>query len=141
MLKLKFNILLIILILTFIFSVGSSKVYFANSQKRIDNKKTHGTILRFDPSKCNGCWGWVIKIGQDTIKTDSLPLDTTSLKKIKYPQPVNIMVGEIIAKHHSVDYDYYRIEFVELISNDKCSDLIWYRFVGGRPNTYFIRAS
>ncbi|CAN5477839.1 hypothetical protein BH10BAC1_BH10BAC1_01400 [soil metagenome] len=30
-----------------------------------------GKIIGFNSLKCNCCWGWVITIGKDTIKTDN----------------------------------------------------------------------
>ena len=106
------------------------------------DKITYGLILSFNPDKCNGCWGWIIKIGKDTIKTDYLPFEkSSSVKEMKYPQPVKIEIGDLIKNSNTIDYKYYSIKSIELISNTDCSNIILYRFVGGKPDMSFINAS
>jgi hypothetical protein len=29
-------------------------------------------IIRFNSDKCMGCWGWTLKIGNNTIQSDNL---------------------------------------------------------------------
>ena len=43
-----------------------------------------GVILKFNPQKCMGCWGWTIKVGKDTIKTDHLPFSPDIAFKFPY---------------------------------------------------------
>jgi len=140
MMKQKLTIFFISLILTLNFTLGFSNNKISIKEKKGDDK-VYGTILSFNSEKCNGCWGWIIKIGKDTIKTNDLPFITTKLTELKYPQAVHVVVGEMILKQSPFDYDYYKIEFLELISNKKCSNLVWYRFIGGKPDMRFIRQS
>ena len=37
------------------------------------NTTKNAEIIDFISEKCYCCWGWVIKVGSDTIKADQLP--------------------------------------------------------------------
>ena len=100
-----------------------------------------GTILNFNSLKCGGCWGWTIKIGQDTIKTDNLPFAPNITQQLNFPKRVKIGIGERKASQHSVDYDYYEVTCIELITDQNCSEIVLYRFIGGKPDMTFVRAS
>ncbi len=44
-----------------------------DSSATSDNLKANAEIIAFRSEKCSCCWGWVIRMGADTIKADSLP--------------------------------------------------------------------
>lgn len=98
-----------------------------------------GTILSFNSLKCDGCWGWTIKIGSDTIKSDNLPIPLSITQQLKFPQKVKIGIGQRKVNQQSIDYEFYEISCLELITSPKCSEIVWYRFIGGRPDIHYIQ--
>ena len=68
-------------------------------------------IIGFDPLKCGNCWGWIIKVGNDTIKTrDNNGLNISQRFGHNFDSPVNILitVGDSI-NESSNNYPYYNI--------------------------------
>ena len=62
-------------------------------------------IIGFNPDKCMCCWGWTIKIGNHTIKSDNVIIGELVGYEIKEPIKVHIELGEIKATCG----DYYNI--------------------------------
>lgn len=67
-------------------------------------------IIGFNLNKCNCCWGWIIKIDRDTIKSEYMPED--ALYTTHFPVPVKIMVGSksMDCSNFPEPYDYYKID-------------------------------
>ena len=74
----------------------------------------NGEILRFNPEKCMCCWGWDVKIGNDTVKIDSIPSGFQSPYEITNPIPVYIELGARILDCSKLNkYDYYKVIKIE----------------------------
>lgn len=61
----------------------------------INKLKSNAELLGFNPDKCGCCWGWTIKIGNDTIKSDDTIIGETVGYNINYPVNVYIELGEL----------------------------------------------
>jgi len=130
--KIIYN-LLVVLIIIFV-STGFTSV---NQNECVKE----GVILKFNPKKCMGCWGWTIKVGEDTIKTDHLPFSQEIAFNLKFPARVRLTVAEIMSNTLGSDFDYYEIECIELISDSNCTEIVLYDFIGGKPEMGWVRTS
>jgi hypothetical protein len=61
-------------------------------KEKLVNTTTDARVVDFVAEKCYCCWGWVIEIGSQTIKADSLP-GIGSLENIVFPFDVKIKIG------------------------------------------------
>ncbi|MDC0584455.1 hypothetical protein OAO55_01860 [Bacteroidales bacterium] len=80
-----------------------SKLTIAN----IDKLKSNAKIIDFTRTKCGCCWGWTIKIGNDTIKSDNELIGKTIGYSIGYPVNVYIEKGDL--ERTCSEFDYYKI--------------------------------
>ncbi len=69
-------------------------------------------IIGFDARKCSCCWGWEIKIGNDTIKSDNIIIGEIAGYDIEHPIKVNIKLGDKQTDCH-LYYDILSIEKIE----------------------------
>lgn len=83
-----------------------------------NNKSTcrlEAEVIAFDPLKCGICWGWIIKVNNDTIKTrDNLHVGFGELVGYRFREsvPVYISIGDSL--HVGTrDYPYYQITCLE----------------------------
>jgi hypothetical protein len=110
--NLKFIFLLIV-----IFSLTNceKKEKTEASKEIVDltNKTADAQIIDFVLYKCGCCWGWVIKVGNDTIKTEHLP-DLNPSENIVYPINGKITIGskttDCSQSPYKRWYDYYEIK-------------------------------
>ncbi len=94
----------------------------ANCEKQTElvNKTADAQIVGFVTEKCYCCWGWVIKVGTETIKTEHLP-DLTPSENSVFPIKVRITIGQktIDCSDRTIDRagmpDYYEIKECTLI--------------------------
>lgn len=86
----------------------------ALAQSLTESNKQQGEIIDFDPDKCGCCWGWIIKIDNDTIKVDKLPNNEIRPGKVDKPIKVYIKVGEK-SDHCTKNYAYFLIKNIEII--------------------------
>ncbi len=90
-------------------SLVGTKFIFLMSCGKDEPLKANAEIIDFEPTKCGCCWGWLVKIGRDTIKIDSIPPDFSTGFEIVVPVPVYIKLGE-----REIDCsnspDYYKIK-------------------------------
>ena len=84
--------------------------------------RANAEIIAFRADKCGCCWGWVIRMGSDTIKVDSLPDIGAIGYNISAPVPVYIELGNIkqdcssmSAADPVVAKSYYAIKKLEII--------------------------
>ncbi|MBA7543073.1 hypothetical protein ES705_35399 [subsurface metagenome] len=84
--------------------------------------KSNAEIIDFNPDKCGCCWGWTIKMGNDTIKSDNVIIGETVGYEIKNPIKVYIELGEIEDTCSNLGFtnpdlarDYYKIEKIKKI--------------------------
>jgi hypothetical protein len=70
--------------------------------------KSNAEIISFDARKCMCCWGWVIKMGKDTIKSADDRIYKLVGYEIKEPVKVYVELGE-----HKF-YRYYSIKKIIL---------------------------
>lgn len=71
--------------------------------------KSNAEIIGFNPDKCMCCWGWSIKIGNDTIKSDTVLIGELFGYEIKEPIKVYIVLGGI----KDICKDYYNIKEIK----------------------------
>lgn len=78
------------------------------------NTTTDAQVIGFVTEKCFCCWGWVIKVGADTIKTEQIPtLNPT--ENFVFPINARITIGERTIDCSGRIADYYEIkEFTEI---------------------------
>ena len=93
---------------------------YANCEKKDDlvNKTTDAQIVAFVTEKCYCCWGWVIKVGEETIKAEQIPTLSPSENTV-FPIKGRITIGSKIidCSNRTIDMtkmpDYYEIkEFI-----------------------------
>ena len=78
------------------------------------NKTTDAQVIGFDTEKCFCCWGWVIKVGADTIKAEQIPTLNLSESTV-FPINARITIGERTIDCSGRMADYYEIkEFTEI---------------------------
>jgi|WetSurMetagenome_2_1015567.scaffolds.fasta_scaffold98876_1 hypothetical protein len=94
-----------------------------DSPSTSDTLKANAEIIAFRPEKCGCCWGWVIRMGTDTIKVDSLPHTEAVGYNILTPIPVYIELGGMKQDCSSspntdpiVSKSYYTIKKLELVN-------------------------
>lgn len=84
------------------------------------NKTTDALIIGFVTEKCYCCWGWVIKVGTDTIKAEQIPNLNPSENTV-FPMKVRITIGQktIDCSNRTINMtklpDYYEIKECTLI--------------------------
>ena len=61
-------------------------------KKDLTNTTTNAKVVDFVTEKYYCCWGWVIEIGSQTIKADSLP-GLSPLENVVFPFDVRIKIG------------------------------------------------
>lgn len=66
---------------------------FVSCHKSDQPSASNAEIIGFNPEKCMCCWGWTIKIGDDTIKTRDTRLAGLAGYDITTPVPVYIELG------------------------------------------------
>ena len=77
------------------------------------NKTTDAQVIGFVTEKCFCCWGWVIKVGSETIKTEHIPTLTFS-ESTEFPIDARITIGSRTIDCSGEMADYYEIiEFTE----------------------------
>jgi hypothetical protein len=105
------------LIITFIFIFS-----ITNCEKDDDlvNKTTDVQIVDFVTEKCYCCWGWVIKVGTETIKAEQIPTVNPSENTV-FPIKGRITIGQktIDCSNRTIGGnpmpDYYEIKEFTLI--------------------------
>ncbi len=71
-------------------------------------------IVGFESEKCFCCWGWIIKVGTDTIKADYIPGLRMS-ESIVFPIDARLSIGNRTTDCSGDMYDYFEIrEFIEI---------------------------
>ncbi len=89
---------------------------FTNCEKKdeLANKTTDAQVIGFVTEKCFCCWGWVIKVGTDTIKAEQIPTLNLSEGTV-FPINARITIGSKTIDCSEEMADYYEIkEFTEL---------------------------
>ena len=85
--------------------------------KSENSLKPNATIIGFNPDKCYCCWGWTIKTGIDTIKSDDIIIGETIGYNITYPVTVYIEIGEL--KNKCSDSGFTNSDFYKVIKIEK----------------------
>ena len=105
----KMNLLSLALVLIIIFS-------FTGCEKKdeLANKTSDAKVIGFVSEKCFCCWGWVIIVGTDTIKTEQIPTLNMSESTV-FPINARITIGSRTIDCSGKMADYYEIkEFTEI---------------------------
>ncbi len=77
----------------------------------IDKLKSNAKIIDFNPDKCGCCWGWTIKIGNDTIKSDDEIIGKTVGYNRDYPVDIYVEKGDLEQTCSDMGgYDYYKLK-------------------------------
>ena len=106
----KFIVLLIV-----IFSLTNCE-----KQTELVNTTTDAQIVGFVTEKCYCCRGWVIKVGEETIKAEQIPTLSPSENTV-FPIKGRISIGskKIDCSNRTIDMtkmpDYYEIKEFTLI--------------------------
>ncbi len=98
--QLKFIALLII-----VFSLTNCE---KKDESVISSKEVQ--IVGFDSEKCYCCWGWVIKIGTDTIKAEYIPDLAISAENMVFPINAIITLGSKTIDCSGKMADYFEIK-------------------------------
>ena len=99
--KLKYLILILFIIL----AAGCEKDDpFADSTQE-------ASIVGFYTEKCYCCWGWIIKIGDQTIRAEEIPGILYTQEPTFFPINGKIKIGRKIIEcdKYEFDDDYYEI--------------------------------
>jgi hypothetical protein len=91
-------------IILFLFLITGCK-----KKDEFENLTTNAQITGFVPEKCYCCWGWVIKISSDTIKTEFIPNLEYQLENIVFPINARIKIGSKTIDCAENKFDYYEI--------------------------------
>jgi hypothetical protein len=84
-------------------------IIISSCKKDNVSNKINAEIIGFNSDKCMCCWGWTIKIGNDTIKSDNVIIGELVGYEIKDPIKVYIELGEI----KTTCSDYYNIKEIK----------------------------
>jgi hypothetical protein len=78
--------------------------------------KSNAEIISFNSLKCGCCWGWTIKIGNDTIKSADVIIEETVGFEINKPIKVYIELGEIedTCSNSGISNPDYRRDYYEI---------------------------
>lgn len=107
MTKMNLFSLVIVLIILFLFTDCEKK-------DELSNKTTDAQVIGFVTEKCFCCWGWVIKVGTDTIKAEQIPTLNLS-ESTEFPIHARITIGSRTIDCSGQMADYYEIkEFTEI---------------------------
>jgi hypothetical protein len=90
-------------------------IFFLSCDK--NDKEANAQIIAFHAEKCMCCWGWDVKMGNDTIKIDSIPANIPIGYDIINPIPIYIELGP---KKYDCSafgmHEYFHIKKVEIIN-------------------------
>jgi hypothetical protein len=93
--------------------------FFVFSACNDDKGKTqpNGYVLAFHAEKCMCCWGWDIKIGNDTIRTESGILAATIGYQITKSIPVYVELGTKENNCGDWSPEYYIVKSITVIDD------------------------
>jgi hypothetical protein len=75
--------------------------------------ESNAQVLSFNAEKCGCCWGWTLKMGNDTIKSDDPIIGERVGYSITNPVNVYIELGELEKTcSEAVGIDYYKVKQV-----------------------------
>ena len=104
----KMNLLSLALAFVILFSLTGCE-----KKDHLANTSTKAQVIGFVTEKCFCCWGWVIKVGSETIKTEYIPTLTFS-ESTEFPIDARITIGSRTIDCSGEMADYYEIrEFTE----------------------------
>ncbi len=76
-----------------------------------ENLQCNASVLSFSADKCGCCWGWTIKIGEDTIRTEDVLVGNSVGYDRNYPVDVYVRLGDTDSSCTGMfGRDYYWIE-------------------------------
>jgi hypothetical protein len=76
----------------------------------LDKLESNAQVISFNPEKCGCCWGWTIKMGNDTIKSDDGIIGQRIGFCFNNPMKVYIELGELEKTcSEMVGRKYYKI--------------------------------
>jgi hypothetical protein len=78
------------------------------------NRTADIQIIGFVTEKCYCCWGWVIKVGGETIKADSIP-NLSPSQNLVFPINAKITIGSKTRDCSEKMFNYYEIKEFALI--------------------------
>jgi hypothetical protein len=85
--------------------------FLVSCNKENQHSNPNAEIIKFNPDKCGCCWGWAVRIGKDTIKTDDARFGDLFGFDITKPVPVYIELGD----RDQTCSLYFKINKIELI--------------------------
>lgn len=106
------------------FTIGSCE-----KQDRIEYTTQNAKIIDFVTEKCYCCWGWIIKIGNDTIRAEEIPGVTYDQESTLFPIAGDTKIGKKTTECESYSYDYDYYEILEFKIDQKFTDYYDYEKV------------
>jgi hypothetical protein len=95
---------------------------FISCKKKEAKLVSNAEVIGFVSEKCECCWGWIIKIGDETIKSDNIIIGELVGYEIIKPIKVYIELGDLVYSCSSYHWenpnwllDYYNIKIIELV--------------------------
>jgi hypothetical protein len=110
MVHLKLTVLLILLL----------SITNCEKKDELVDRTTDAQVVGFVMEKCYCCWGWVIKVGEETIKAEQIPNLNPSENTV-FPIKARITIGSktIDCSDRTIDMtkmpDYYEIKEFTII--------------------------
>jgi hypothetical protein len=99
MVHLKLIVLLILLL----------SITNCEKEDELIDRTTDAQIVGFVMEKCYCCWGWVIKVGEETIKAEQIPTLNPSENTV-FPIKARITIGSKTIDCSGNMSDYYEIK-------------------------------
>lgn len=87
-------------------------------KKEDASSKANAVVIAFHAEKCMCCWGWDVKIGNDTIRIDDPIMADSVGFEIKSPIPVLIELGkkEEPCSSYPIGIDFYEVISIEEVN-------------------------
>lgn len=97
-----------IVLLILLFSITNCE-----KEDELVDRTTDAQIVGFVMEKCYCCWGWVIKVGEETIKAEQIPTLNPSENTV-FPINAKITIGSKTIDCSGNMADYYEIKKITL---------------------------
>ncbi|MBN1117366.1 MAG: hypothetical protein JXA77_09195 [Bacteroidales bacterium] len=93
-------------------------VFFQSCENSGNSPKSNAEVVAFNALKCGCCWGWVIKYGNDTIKSDNAIVGKVVGYTIDNPVKVFIELGEITVScsEFELGWDYFEVKKIVVVN-------------------------
>lgn len=98
-----------------LFVCGLLVCLITGCDKNDDSAKANAEIIGFNPDKSYCNWGWTIKVGNKTIKSDNAIIGETIGYEGTYPIKVYVELGNIENSCSVYGIEYYQVKKIKKI--------------------------